>query len=305
MDQNNIIRDLLYWIDTHLDQPLFLDNVAAKAGYSKWHLQRMFKNITQQAIGSYIRARRLSRAAVALRLTSRPILDIALQYRFDSQQTFTRAFKKQFGITPALYRRSEDWCATGMQPPITLEKQKLPNVSFVTLPPKHLMGIEQTCSYILEEWSTACAEMRKHFWQYYQDKAKNIPNEVYGLHSVVHSSEKDDEQTVLYITAVEPQYDDNKNNLYHSIIIEGGDYARFTFEGKPTKSDLQQFLYMIYGVYMPNLNLTRRAGHDIEHYHLKDPNNPECSYDNPENHMIAFDYFVPIKKTTLPPPNTN
>lgn len=74
MDQSNIIRDLLYWIDTHLDQPLFLDNVAAKAGYSKWHLQRMFKNITQQAIGSYIRARRLSRAAVALRLTSRPIL---------------------------------------------------------------------------------------------------------------------------------------------------------------------------------------------------------------------------------------
>lgn len=98
MDQSNIIRDLLYWIDTHLDQPLFLDNVAAKAGYSKWHLQRMFKNITQQAIGSYIRARRLSRAAVALRLTSRPILDIALQYLFDSQQTFTRAFKKQFGI---------------------------------------------------------------------------------------------------------------------------------------------------------------------------------------------------------------
>ena len=148
MDQNNIIRDLLYWIDTHLDQPLFLNNVAAKAGYSKWHLQRMFKNITQQAIGSYIRARRLSRAAVALRLTSRPILDIALQYRFDSQQTFTRAFKKQFGITPALYRRSEEWCATGMQPPITLEPQSL-KVAFVTLVSKHLMGIEQTCSYII------------------------------------------------------------------------------------------------------------------------------------------------------------
>lgn len=70
-----------------------LDNVAAKAGYSKWHLQRMFKDITGNAIGAYIRARRLSKAAVALRLTGRPILDIALQYRFDSQQTFTRAFK--------------------------------------------------------------------------------------------------------------------------------------------------------------------------------------------------------------------
>nr|WP_282101948.1 hypothetical protein [Morganella morganii] len=43
MDQTNIIRDLLRWLDEHLDQPLSLDNVAAKAGYSKWHLQRMFK----------------------------------------------------------------------------------------------------------------------------------------------------------------------------------------------------------------------------------------------------------------------
>ncbi len=72
---------------------LSLDNVAAKAGYSKWHLQRMFKDVTGHAIGAYIRARRLSKSAVALRLTARPILDIALQYRFDSQQTFTRAFR--------------------------------------------------------------------------------------------------------------------------------------------------------------------------------------------------------------------
>ena len=80
MDQAGIIRDLLSWLEGHLDQPLSLDNVAAKAGYSKWHLQRMFKDVTGHAIGAYIRARRLSKSAVALRLTARPILDIALQY---------------------------------------------------------------------------------------------------------------------------------------------------------------------------------------------------------------------------------
>ena len=78
MDQAGIIRDLLTWLEGHLDQPLSLDNVAAKAGYSKWHLQRMFKDVTGHAIGAYIRARRLSKSAVALRLTARPILDIAL-----------------------------------------------------------------------------------------------------------------------------------------------------------------------------------------------------------------------------------
>lgn len=120
MDQAGIIRDLLIWLEGHLDQPLSLDNVAAKAGYSKWHLQRMFKDVTGHAIGAYIRARRLSKSAVALRLTARPILDIALQYRFDSQQTFTRAFKKQFAQTPALYRRSPEWSAFGIRPPLRL-----------------------------------------------------------------------------------------------------------------------------------------------------------------------------------------
>lgn len=107
MDQAGIIRDLLIWLEGHLDQPLSLDNVAAKAGYSSGTC-RMFKDVTGHAIGAYIRARRLSKSAVALRLTARPILDIALQYRFDSQQTFTRALKKQFSQTPALYRRSRN-----------------------------------------------------------------------------------------------------------------------------------------------------------------------------------------------------
>lgn len=73
MDRVNIIHDLLDWIETHLDQPLLLDNVAAKSGYSKWHLQRMFRSTTGHALGSYIRERRLSQAAQALRSSPRPI----------------------------------------------------------------------------------------------------------------------------------------------------------------------------------------------------------------------------------------
>lgn len=116
MDRVNIIHDLLSWIENHLDQPLLLDNVAAKSGYSKWHLQRMFRSATGHALGSYIRERRLSQAAQALRSTPRPILDIALQYHFDSQPSFSRAFKKQFGKTPAVYRRTTRWDVVKTRP---------------------------------------------------------------------------------------------------------------------------------------------------------------------------------------------
>ncbi|BEM52158.1 TPA: helix-turn-helix domain-containing protein [Serratia marcescens] len=124
MDRVNIIHDLLDWIETHLDQPLLLDNVAAKSGYSKWHLQRMFRSTTGHALGSYIRERRLSQAAQALRSSPRPILDIALQYHFDSQPSFSRAFKKQFGKTPAVYRRTTRWDVAEWPPqPVDVEAE--------------------------------------------------------------------------------------------------------------------------------------------------------------------------------------
>ncbi|WP_311916700.1 AraC family transcriptional regulator, partial [Acinetobacter baumannii] len=73
---------------------------------------------------------------------------IALQYRFDSQQTFTRAFKKQFSLTPALYRRSPDWSSFGMRPPLRLGAFTLPKHAFITLPPPQLLGVTQSYTWV-------------------------------------------------------------------------------------------------------------------------------------------------------------
>ncbi len=104
MNQEVIIRDLQDWLENNLDKSLSLDEVAARSGYSKWHLQRMFRSVTGNALGSYIRTRRLSRAATELCRHDQSILDIALQSGFDSQQSFSRAFKRQFSQTPGAYR---------------------------------------------------------------------------------------------------------------------------------------------------------------------------------------------------------
>ena len=259
----------------------------------------MFKEVTGQAIGSYIRSRRLSRAAVALRLTSRPILDIALQYRFDSQQTFTRAFKKQFDRTPALYRRSDEWCAVGICPPIKLDPQPLPKWEYVQLPEIKLIGIEQTCSHTLEQWANACSDMRQTFWQNYITKVNTIPHEVYGLHHTQHSDEHEDEQRVIYTTAVEPAYASFvEDDTAYEVILEAGDYIRFDFEGEAKRGAMQEFLFLIYGVCLPTMGLTRRKGHDIEKYYLK-----EVHYDNvmtaePQDHIKRFEYYIPIKRET-------
>lgn len=51
-------------------------------------------------LGEYIRKRRLCRAAILVRLTAKSMLDIALSLHFDSQQSFSREFKKLFGCSP-------------------------------------------------------------------------------------------------------------------------------------------------------------------------------------------------------------
>nr|WP_010848008.1 MDR efflux pump AcrAB transcriptional activator RobA [Xenorhabdus nematophila]CEE91936.1 transcriptional activator for resistance to antibiotics, organic solvents and heavy metals (AraC/XylS family) (right origin-binding protein) [Xenorhabdus nematophila str. Anatoliense]CEF30287.1 transcriptional activator for resistance to antibiotics, organic solvents and heavy metals (AraC/XylS family) (right origin-binding protein) [Xenorhabdus nematophila str. Websteri]AYA41184.1 MDR efflux pump AcrAB t len=292
MDQTNIIRDLLHWLDNNLDRPLSLDNVAAKAGYSKWHLQRMFKDVTSQAIGSYIRARRLSRAAIALRLTSRPILDIALQYRFDSQQTFTRAFKKQFNRTPASYRRSEEWCATGICPPILLDNKPLPAHKFVTLEDKLLVGTEHTCSFGLEEWSTACQDLRHDFWINYLQDAEVLPPRLYGLHHSTLSVENEDEHIVFYTTAIEPEYATFDTKDSRPVPLPGGNYISFSYFGD--KDQVEDFLFTVYTVCLPKLNITRRKGCDVERYYLTnlDWKNSE---DETQNHVTEFEYLIPIE----------
>ncbi|EIC86561.1 MDR efflux pump AcrAB transcriptional activator RobA [Serratia sp. M24T3] len=289
MDQAGIIRDLLSWLETHLDQPLSLDNVAAKAGYSKWHLQRMFKDVTNNAIGAYIRARRLSKAAVALRLTSRPILDIALQYRFDSQQTFTRAFKKQFAQTPALYRRSEDWHSFGICPPIRLGAFILPQPEFLSLPEKHLIGVTQSYSCTLEQITTYRNEMRDHFWRQYIGETAELPPLLYGLHHSRPSQDKDDEQEVLYTTAIEPSYLTENMPEGKEIVLTEGEFALFRFKGTP--EGLQEFILTLYTTCLPTLKLTRRKGQDIERFH---PTRKIMGTEPPKE--LDCDYLIPIRR---------
>ncbi|WP_147195071.1 MDR efflux pump AcrAB transcriptional activator RobA [Pantoea sp. MBD-2R] len=289
MDQAGIIRDLLVWLESHLDQPLALDNVATKAGYSKWHLQRMFKEVTGHAIGAYIRARRLSKAAVALRLTSRPILDIALQYRFDSQQTFTRAFKKQFNQTPAYYRRASDWQSFGLRPPIRLDDFSLPAATYVTLPETVLVGQTQVYSCTLEQISSYRDEMRLHFWRQFLTETDRVPPVLYGLHQTRPSMEKDDEQEILYTTAVPSDKLFQPISSTQTVLLEGGEYVQFTYEGP--RSNLQEFILLVYGTCMPGLQLTRRQGQDIERFYTHGgKKRPEPPTD------IRCEYLIPIRR---------
>ena len=106
MNTGAFIHDLLDWIDNNLESRLDIDTVSRRAGYSKWHLQRIFKEHTGHPIVEYIRARKLQKSLERLTRSDEPILNVAIALGFDSQQSFNRSFKRQYGQAPGVWRRS-------------------------------------------------------------------------------------------------------------------------------------------------------------------------------------------------------
>lgn len=86
-----------------------IDSIVRFSGYSSRHIQRIFRDITGMSLGEYIRRRRLTRAALLLRLTRQPIIGIALGLGFDSQSSFHREFRKLTGYSPRQYRNADNW----------------------------------------------------------------------------------------------------------------------------------------------------------------------------------------------------
>lgn len=91
-------------LESRLAAPTSIEEAAALVGYSRYHFSRLFQAVTGIRPVAYLRKRRLTEAARELATSSKRILDIALDYQFQSQEAFTRSFKQEFGVSPGFYR---------------------------------------------------------------------------------------------------------------------------------------------------------------------------------------------------------
>ncbi|PNS39277.1 hypothetical protein RJ60_09295 [Mesotoga sp. B105.6.4] len=104
-DYVDCVNSVIDYIEESLSAQVALSDLCAETFYSPVHLQRIFLHTVGETIRQYLKGRRLSEAADRLATTSMPILEIALQFGYDSQESFTRAFRSKYFITPGKYRR--------------------------------------------------------------------------------------------------------------------------------------------------------------------------------------------------------
>ena len=102
LDTRRLSRVLQY-IHANLGESLDISGMATTANLSRFHFARAFKASTGQSPYQYVSAKRLAQAKVLL-AQGQPLADIALALKFSSQANFTRAFRREFGVSPGRYR---------------------------------------------------------------------------------------------------------------------------------------------------------------------------------------------------------
>ena len=100
------LKQLLEWIDQHIQQSLTLSDLAEQTQLSEYHFAHMFKQSMQMPPHQYVMQRRLELAHQALQQTTANMTDISEQYGFSSSSHFSHRFKKHFGYTPSQMRKN-------------------------------------------------------------------------------------------------------------------------------------------------------------------------------------------------------
>ena len=99
------MNNAIAYIEEHLCDSIDWEEIAKITGQSPGNFQRAFSIVTNISVFEYIRRRRLTLAAFALQNGDTKVLDIALQYGYESPEAFARAFRELHGMTPSQARQ--------------------------------------------------------------------------------------------------------------------------------------------------------------------------------------------------------
>jgi AraC family transcriptional regulator len=97
----NLINEIIIYIEDNIYEKLSLDDLAGHFCISKFHFNRMFKTVSGMTLKQYILGRKLTQSLSYLKEKDVSVTDIAYQFGFEYPEVFSRAFKKQFGVSPS------------------------------------------------------------------------------------------------------------------------------------------------------------------------------------------------------------
>lgn len=274
----------LEFIEAHLREDLRVEIVAGVAAYSPWHFQRLFSAIVGETVASYIRRRRLAAALDALLASRRPIVEIAWEHGFESQEAFTRAFKAAFGMTPGRCRRQGRACAPTPAPRLTpaylatlFEGEAMEPV-IKEHGPIDLVGIGSNFISIFSADADNNVVI-PGLWDELMRRSGEVPNRIdaagaWGLCApIADEARRRHEDEFYYLAGLEVSSLDQVPEGMTARRVPAATYAVFTHTGPLDR--LGETMRYIYGTWLPTAGYEQAEGPDLELYDKRfDPTSP-------------------------------
>ncbi|SIO29940.1 AraC family transcriptional regulator [Bradyrhizobium erythrophlei] len=259
----NPAQKALWYIESHLAQPLTLDEIAAIGGVSRFHMVRAFAAATGFPVMRYVRARRLSEAARALANGAPDILSLALDADYGSHEAFTRAFRDHFGVTPEMVRAATCPDKLKLQEPIKMDSTALDHLKpprFETSKPLLVAGIGERITH--DNQGAGIPNQ----WQRFHQSVDNIPGRIgqvaYGV-----CCNGDDAGNFDYIAGVEVTDFSDLPREFSRVRIPEQKYAVFTHSEHI--STIRRTVNTIWNHWLPMSGLKAADAPNFERYDEK------------------------------------
>ena len=237
------------YIEQHLYDKVSVHEIAAASHYSTYHYSRVFRALVGDTPKEYLRKRRLTLAAKRLLTDEVGILELAMDCQFDSQEAFTRAFKAQFNMTPAKYRKINEPFRLLYKKPFCEEDMDFLQ-NRISMEPDIIQQPAMKIVGIATQYEDGDLSLPK-LWSAFRPYRDNIPNRVGSDFFGIYESyeESGDKTTFVYICSAQVS---NFNDVPSGMItreLEAQTYARFTHVGPITQ--LEDTLRYIWGSWLP------------------------------------------------------
>lgn len=252
------VEKAIWYIESHYQESMTLDDLAGVASVSRFHLSRAFCYVTGMPFSRYLRYRRLTHAAAALAAGHDNILDLALSLGYSSHEAFSRAFKSFCGATPEDIRTQghtdnlELLEAREMQRKSTID---LAEPSIVDHPALLLAGVSRR----YRDGSNADIPNQ---WQQFNAAEGKLHGIGQGAFGVIYNA--DDNNNFDYLCGIEVANFDDLPAGIGSLRLAAQRYAVFEHPGHVT--DVQSVCHSVWGEWLPASRFEASDAPFLEYY---------------------------------------
>ena len=233
--EKTIINKAITYILSNLEEDISVGDVSSFCGISKYHLNRIFRKETGEALYEFIKRNKIERSAWRLKVEkNKSVTEISSDYGYSSSN-FSTEFKKSLHISPSLFRKESEervhLCSLSRGLTLDDMESMEKNITIETLPDMYVIYERKKGNYknMPSQW---CSFIEKYSYLKTDDTLY--------IECTLDDPSITDEDNCLYEICQTVDKTDRRISNLSTTKFTGGKYAVYHYKGWP------EFLYMVY-----------------------------------------------------------